>query len=276
MDSYSVHDEDFEEAIDVENLTGRSVSIEQLVGRNYYHYMNGQKDETQPAEYILSDLDLNESEDDDEDEVDGVDEDEEESEGLADYLPQECWVKRFVDEDNPDICYLLYLVIDEQGRISDSGCVEECSMRMGGGGVFFMIPGMELPSIKSYESTSYPPDKVTDDLTMLFAGRSLPLDYAFSKKRLPQKMIDEDGNGGSNTEYTFALQSAYRMAYMHMSIETDENGVIQGFWYSTYQSSGSAYGDMFSRPVLYSDRREEAIDMLLYIYDMYTEEELNR
>ena len=33
--------------------------------------------------------------------------------------------------------------------------------------------------------------------------------------------------------------------------------------------SGSAYGDMFSRPVIYSDRREEAMDMLLYIYDQY-------
>ena len=59
-----------------------------------------------------------------------------------------------------------------------------------------------------------------------------------------------------------------------MSIDTSEEGVIEDMSYSTYQSSGSAYGDMFSRPTSYPDRRDEAFDMLLYIYDMYTNEEL--
>ena len=89
-------------------------------------------------------------------------------------------------------------------------------------------------------------------------------------------MIDEGGNGGSNTEYTYALQSAHRLAYTHMSVETSEDGIIESFSYSSYQSSGSAYADMFSRPVACSDRQDEAIDMLLYIYDMYTNEELEK
>ena len=60
---------------------------------------------------------------------------------------------------------------------------------------------------------------------------------------------------------------------MHMSVTTTEEGIIEDFDYSTYQSSGSAYGDMFSRPQHLNDRHEEIIDMLLYIIDLYTEEE---
>ena len=44
-----------------------------------------------------------------------------------------------------------------------------------------------------------------------------------------------------------------------MTVDTEEDGTIEDFNYSTYQSSGSSYGDMFSRPVLYSDRTDEAI-----------------
>ncbi|MBQ5956285.1 MAG: hypothetical protein IJL46_01805 [Clostridia bacterium] len=66
---------------------------------------------------------------------------------------------------------------------------------MGGGGFFFMIPGMEMPSTKSYDYNSYPPEKVIDDLRLLFKGRALPLDFSFVGKRLPQAMIDEGGNG---------------------------------------------------------------------------------
>lgn len=271
---------DEEEELDVDNLDDHSVTIEQLVGRNFYHYTDCEQDEEQPAQYTIADVELDDSIDDEEDEDEDDEEDDDEEyddteNTLADLLPDDCWVKRFVDDDDPNTCYLLYLVIDEEGQITDSGCIEETSQPMGGGGMFFMIPGMEFPSAKSYDYNSYPPDKVLDDLRLLFAGRALPLQFSFMKKRLPQKMIDEGGNGGSNTEYTYALQSAYRMAYNHMSIDTDEDGIIENFDYSSYQSSGSAYGDMFSRPVSYSDRRDEAIDMLLYIYDMYTDEELD-
>ena len=58
-----------------------------------------------------------------------------------------------------------------------------------------------------------------------------------------------------------------------MRIDTDESGIIDGFDYSSYQSSGNSYGDMFSRPQYYSDRSDEAVDMLLHILDQYTEQE---
>ena len=59
------------------------------------------------------------------------------------------------------------------------------------------------------------------------------------------------------------------MAYMHMSVDTSEDGIIEDFAYSTYRSTGNSYGDMFSRPESLSDRTDEAMDMLLYIYDKY-------
>ena len=272
----STADED--EELDIDNLGDHTVTIEQLIGRNYYHYTDCEKDAEQPARYLLADLELDDSGyvEEEEEEVEDYEENDGAEYQLEDLLPDDCWLKRFVDDNDPDTCYLLYLVVDEDGQITDSGCIEETSQRMGGGGMFFMIPGLELPSVKSYGFNSFPPDKVLDDLRLLFAGRALPLQFSFIQKRLPQKMIDEGGNGGSNTEYTYALQSAHRLAYTHMSVETSEDGIIESFSYSSYQSSGSAYADMFSRPVACSDRRDEAIDMLLYIYDMYTNEELEK
>ena len=120
------------------------------------------------------------------------------------------------------------------------------------------------------------PNKATEDLHRLLDGKTMPLDFTFEGKRLPQRMIDECANGNSITDYSFAIRSAFRMAYMHMDIETDENGVVELLCYTTYQSSGSAYGDMFSRPVSLSDRLDEAMDVLLHIYDMYTDEELGQ
>ena len=274
-----IGDEDEEDNLNVDNLTMYSVSIEQLIGRNYYHYTDCIIDEKQPAVFPIEDLELDESAD--EDEEDGFDEDEDDNEFeedgcLCDYLPDDCWVKRFVDDNDPNTCYLMYLVVGDDGRVQGSGCIEETTQRMGGGSFFLMIPGMDLGGAKYYSENSYPPEKVTDDLKLLFKGRSIPLDFSFIGKRLPQEMIDEGGNGGSDTEYTFALQSAQRLAYMHMSVDTTKEGVIEDFSYSTYQSTGSGYGDMFSRPVLYSDRKDEAADMLLHIYDMYSNNELEQ
>lgn len=266
--------EDNEDELNVDNLTDYNVTKEQLIGRNFYHYTVYKKDDSQPAAYSFPDLELDDTEDN---KFEGYDDesDDDENEGLDEYLSDDCWVKRFVDDNDPNTCYLLYLVIDDEGNIEDSGCIEETSQRMvSGGGMFFMVPGMELPSAKSYSYNYYPPDKVMDDLQLLFRGRYLPLDFSFKGKRLPQQMIDGGCNGGSNTNYTYALQSAYRLAYMDISVDTTEEGIIEGFDYFSYQSSGSDYWDMFSRPVRYHDRRDEAMDMLLYIYDKYTDEEL--
>lgn len=274
-----IPDSDDDDDLDVNDLTNYSVTVEQLVGRNYYHYTDYERDEVQPAVLEIRDIEINESEEDDEDDYSDEDmdeEDDEETDGIYDYLPDDCWVKRIIDDDDADICYLLYLEVGEDGKVQSSGCIEETTQRMGGGGFFFAFPGMDMGGVKSYDDCPYPPDKVIAELRLLLKGRTIPTDFTFVGKRLPQAMIDEGGNGGSNTEYTYALQSSFRLAYMHMSVDTTAEGTIEGFSYSSYQSTGSGYGDMFSRPIVCPDRRDEAVDMLLHIYDMYTDVELGQ
>lgn len=262
-----------------DKYVGSKVSVDDLIGRNFYLYCDGKKEESQPFELNLPDLELDTESDDvmtDEDEDEDEDEEEDyfsdEDDDLADYLPEKCWVKRIsAVEDGYEAYHLIALSIDDDGHIDTITIILEEVQRMGNG--WFMIPCMELEGTSSYEEMDYYPDDVIKELDLLVKHRSLSKDFSFVGKRLPQAMIDEGGNGGSNTEYTYALQSAYRMAYMHMSIDTDENGIIENFDYSSYQSSGSSYGDMFSRPQYYSDRFDEAVDMLLHILDQYTDQE---
>lgn len=267
-------DENDDEDLDLADLEGESVEIEALVGRNFYHYTDYEVDAVQPLVFPVSDFEINNSEDDAEN--DNEENSEENLPELADYLPDDCWVKRYVDDNDPSTCYLLYLVLDEDGVIQSVGCLSETTQLFGGGGFFFMIPGLEMSGSKFYDEEIVPPEKVMEDAKRLMERPVLPSGFSFIGRRLPQEMIDEGGNGGSNTNYTFALQSAYRSAYTHLSIDTSEDGIIEDFSYSSYQSSGSTYGDMFSRPVLLSDKREEAVDMLLYIFDKYSDEELKQ
>ncbi len=271
----SIIHEKIEDKDEVDAYTGKKITVEALIGRNFYLFSDAVKSNDQPFELDLSDLDLDT--DDEEDEVEDKDEDDEEEVAeeyneLEDYLSDSCWVKRICAvEDGYEAYHIIAVTIDNMGIIDCVTVILEEVRRSGGG--WFMIPGMELPGSSSYEEMDYMPDDVVKELDALIGERYLKKDFSLVGKRLPQAMIDAGGNGGSNTEYTYALQSAYRMAYMHMSVYTDEDGVIEDFSYSTYQSSGSSFGDMFSRPMRYSDRKDEAIEMLLHILDQYTKEE---
>ena len=101
---------------------------------------------------------------------------------------------------------------------------------------------------------------------MLFDGRYLTSSVSFIGKPYPQALLDEEGE-------SYAVQSAFRLAYSHMSTELDDNNVIQELDYSTWQSTGTGFGDMFMRPVPFKDRKEELVDTLLYIIDRYSDDE---
>ena len=118
------------------------------------------------------------------------------------------------------------------------------------------------------------PEAVDNELEALKKKRYLPNKFSFMGKKFPQRILDKGGNGGDMTDHTYAIQSAYRLAYTHMSIVTTEGGIIEDFDYSSYQSTGSEYGDVFSRPLAIKDKHKEIVDMLLYILDLYTEEEI--
>ncbi len=259
-------DENYISIEDLIDLEGESVDVETLVGRNFYHYTDGVKDSVQPASFELSDVDLDVP---DEENEAGEDEEDEEETELSDYLPDNCWVKRYVDDDDFNTWYLFYIEVDEDGIITDAGCLSERAQSFGFGGFMFMLPGIEMTGAKSYNVEVFTPEKVIEDANRLMNRPSLPLDFSFQDNPLPQAFIEENG-------YSFALQSAYRLAYTHLSIDTVEDDLIVSFNYSSYQSSGNGYNDMFSRPVCLKDKREEAIDMLLYIFDKYSKDELEQ
>lgn len=242
-----------------EAYIGKKVSIDKLIGRNYYLYVNGKKSDEQPFEIELSDFLFEEDADNEE----GTDNE------LKNYLPEKCWVKRINSaEDGYEAYTLLALSIDNKCQITDITTVLEEVERVGSN--YFMIPGVELPGISSYEELDYIPDEVTEELEFLFKGRFLPKKISLIGKKLPNSMI-EDVEFSSNR--TIALQSSFRLAYMHMAFDIDKNGIIESFDYTTYQSSGNSFNDMFSRPQNLDGRKDEAIDMLLDIIDKYTNKE---
>ena len=269
---YIIEDEEItlmEKPINIEGLT---VTDEMLIGRNFYHYTDGDPDAEQPFK-LITDLANIEEEPVDEEDGDDDEDDDAFNEYLFQYIPSDCWVKKISGFEGDEEIYYIIALLVEDGKIEGVQVIQDDVTRVGGG--MFFIPGMAMPARHSYyEINDYSyPEVVCRELKALSAGRYLKNNFSFIGKKLPQAILSQGGNGGDMTDHTYALQSAFRLAYMHMSITTTEDGTITDFDYSTYQSSGSAYGDMFSRPQGLEDRHEEIVDMLLYILDRYTEEE---
>lgn len=264
---------------------GKEVSVETLIGRHFFHYTDGEKDAEQPLIIEISVLTLDtEAEDEKEDDSGEEDDDSEEEEDdeddygddcLSDHLSADCWVKKIRSNCDEQQSYYYLEIVVKDGVIDNVYVTEEDVQQMGCGGMFFM-PGIDMGSTSYFSELDYVPEECEAELANLVAGKCLKKGFSFIGKRLPQEMLDEGGNGGSDTEYTYACQSAFRSAYMHMSIDTTEEGIIKDFDYSTYQSSGSAWGDMFSRPQFLSDMEDEAFDMLLYIIDKYDVDEFKK
>ena len=249
-------------------FVGRKVSEEILIGRNYYLYEDGEQVENQPDHYTPEDISLYDSPDEEEDEED--DEEDEDSDEplydtLEDLVPQRCWIRRIsAHEDGQESYFLIAVTVDDDYTITEVACIQE-TVSQQGGGFFFFTPGLfDQTSSSEYDEMMYYPASVFDELAFLVLGRALKSGFSIIGKPIPQKMIDNDEDS------SFALQSGYRSAYMHMNIESDDD-CFTDLEYSTYQSSNSAYGDMFSRPQTTNDRKDEAVDMLLYIIDQYSD-----
>lgn len=274
------------------------VTEELLIGRNFYHYTDGERDEEQPfiLETDLSYLESSNDEDDDddydedydeddedegedEDEYDDDDEDEDEDEDEYDeeydeYLPRDCWIKRISTFEDDEAIYYHVILEAEDGVVTNVSVLRDEISHISGG--MFFIPGMTMPENHYYEEVDADdyPEEINNELESLKKKRYLPNKFSFMGKKLPQEILDRGGNGGDMTVHICAIQSAYRLAYTDISVSTTKEGIIEDFDYSSYQSTGSAYGDMFSRPHIINDKHEEIIDMLLYILDLYTDEEI--
>lgn len=120
-----------------DKYVGSKVSVDDLIGRNFYLYCDGKKEESQPFELNLPDLELDTESDDvmtDEDEDEDEDYFSDEDDDLADYLPEKCWVKRIsAVEDGYEAYHLIALSIDDDGHIDTITIILEEVQRMGNG-----------------------------------------------------------------------------------------------------------------------------------------------
>lgn len=273
--------EDSSDAKDTDELLGHYVTLEQLIGRNFKHYTEYDPDLEQEAAYTFPDFELSLPDEEHAMETDFEEEDidifdlpyDEESE-LAEYMADDCWVKRIVNPDDPECCFLLYLALDDDQCIDDVGCVKETAQQHDATPLSIDNKNDDIRIAQSYEYVPFLSGNVQEDAIRLEKDMVLPLDFSFIGKQIPQKVNEEYQHNGSTTEFLISIQSAYRFAYMTMEILTNKDGVIEKMIYTTYRLSGNDENAMVSRPVVLSDRADEAVDMLLFIYDMYTDEEL--
>lgn len=267
---YGIHlDENgglFEEKINyTEDLffIGKKISKEILVGRNYYLYEDGLKAKEQPEHFMPKDFLLDCSSDDADDDPEEPDYNE-----LEVYVPERCWIRRInAHENGQESYYLIVVSIDDDDTITEVACIHEIVSQQNGG-FFFFNPGIFDNSTNTeYEELDSFPQAVFDELVLLFKGRALQPGFSIIGKPIPKRMKDR------NESSSFALQSGYRAAYSHVTIDADDDWCFENLEYSSYQSSNSAYGDMFSRPQTISDREDEAVDTLLHIIDNYSDSE---
>lgn len=270
------HGELFDEIIDYDEdqlFIGKKISEEDLIGRNYYLYDEGLKAKDQPKHYKPDDISLDcssEDNDDDDDEEDVDDDDDEDTEydELEAYVPEHCWIRRISAlEDGQESYFLIAITVDDDYIIDSITCIHETVSQQGGGLLFFSPVLFDGDSTSEYEELDFYPSVVFDELAYLVEGRALKTGFSIIGKPIPKWMRDH------NEYNSFALQSGYRSAYTHISLDSDDDWCITDLDYSSYQSSNSSYGDMFTRPQLIEDREDEAVDMLLYIIDHYTNEE---
>ena len=248
-----------------DGIIGKVISKEALIGRNYYLYSDGIIKSRQPFSIKLPDLnlDINRREP-------NIHKEETE---LVTMITGDYWVKRIRANDEAEQNYVIAIRIDKDKAIQELKVMSESVMRMGGG--FFVIPGVEMDAYRSFDELNTIPEIVMAELDLLIHERYLKKDMSFIGKRLLKSMIEENSNGGRDTEYTYALKSPYRSAYTHMTVYTDEDGVIKDLSYTSYFSTGNSWSDMFSRPRVVKDRKDEAIEALLFIIDHYTSTEYN-
>ena len=267
---------------------GKPVTEDVLIGRNYMHLVDG-AEVPAPWTYEIRDFELSVDEEDDYEDIDNDDsedidegevEDEEDDEDELDdeeneteeamlcrLFGSDIWVKHtavdLMECEEYGIPFLSCILVV---RLADGKTIEKINVIVKAGrqfSSFFIIPGMGLRY--EYINPGELPPAAEKELDMLIAGRALKPGMTFTGKKVPEEI---DG--------TISCPSAFRLAYYSLMYEPDENGSFSDMVYETYESNGSVYGNLFTRPVSLRDREDEAKDCLLFILDMCTPEEYDR
>lgn len=179
------------------------------------------------------------------------------------------------EEDSNGQSFLIFALKVEDGVIrSVSQFRKECNdprcMHFGFG--FVELPFEEEDdSEMPYEMWYLDPqnnfaDRMIEEVEKAISGRYVGVSHELVGRNLPSAYAGESDSGFS----------VVRNCYWSMSVETGEDGKIEGFDFSTYVSHGCVEANMFSRPQLAADHVEDVIYAMLRIVDAYTEEEWSR
>jgi len=242
------------------------------IKRNYFEAHENCTYENYADRYCLKDInnniDITEDEDEVEDDYNDYCKYEYDRSKLI--IPDGSWVKRFIDEENPNVFYVLVITLDDC-NVDKIICWEEHVEYKDCGYIF--IPGMELPCTKTYKQINTPPERVIKDVDDMFECRGADDEFNIVGAKMPKALIEKGGVNGSKTEYSICRRSATRNAYSCLNLQVTEEGVITAADYTTYQSSVNPEDDLFTRPEVIDDRLSEIGDILISFVDSYDEDE---
>jgi hypothetical protein len=188
-------------------------------------------------------------------------------------------------------CQEAYIIIAL--HMSDSYHLEEhdiiiryAQSGMRTGGFFLTFPDEETDGKKKrFEDIPFwgsTPSSVLQELHGLSSGIHLPPYYRLRGKRVPMQCKEQweleefevTATEDPFREYHTVMQSNEGNRYFTVGLYADLQDKITGYELSTYISSGSAYGDMFTRPRSCENHKEDILQAKLAILELYAEEEL--
>lgn len=252
-----------------------------LFGRGYVHVKDGEIIEDKFPR--LKDFDFDDQDLDDN--AYSMDEDSEEEESritcksvkeyiasqIDDYIynDDEKWIKGIPanpgDVDNQEVYQIIVVStkpVDAGHCITDVTCLARMVEQIGGG--WFSIPGAASVESHFFEMELVPPEPIKE-VENLVKGRFIPNNFSLIGKQMP----DNKDEFHPNPPYSIAQNSGWRNVYYHLSIDVNDDDIIESVELSTYERETS----MFQRPYSMDDDPADAFDCTLLICDQYTDDE---
>lgn len=283
---------------DLKRFIGMQVSKEALLGRNYF-YVEGGKVVEDLCLGELPDFQLTDNTDfkkyyesapfpveegfyEDEEDIEFRREKEPEEGSItcekvkayvASKTTQSGWFKCLPTHPEDVQAGAFYLIVrvrvDVDFKITEIHVFKRTMQGMNGGfgcgGFFVEVPHSE--SLKSCFSHMFIfPPEILEELDGLTKGRFFRKGFSFIGKPLPSGQDFMNAGVGS---VSLARSSAFRNVYWHISIDVDDDDLIEGFEFSCWVNEHS----MFQRPESASDEIMDGLDCVLTLLDAYTDEE---
>lgn len=267
---------------------GKIVTEEMLFGRGYVHVKDGVIIEDKfprlkDFEYIDEGIDeeVNSAEAELVEEEDDYSEEEESitCKRVKRYIASEIenyifddddkWIKGIpanpCDVDNQEVYQVIVICaqpVENGYKITDVYCLARIVEQIGGG--WFSIPGAASMESHFFEMELVPPEPLME-VENLVKGRFIPKDFSLIGKPMPENKEEFH----PNPPYSIAKNSGWRNVYYHLSIDVNDEDVIESVELSTYERETS----MFQRPHRMRDNHADAFDCTLLICDQYCDDE---